>query len=89
MIATLLADRGDAGQRKAILERMAGRVVESVDRRRVNDGMVEKVKDETADGVFHWGRENAVDLQWFGTMSDGVTRHQWRRPCLVSREEAG
>ena len=65
LMATLLADPGDGEQRKLILERMAGRVVESVDRRRVNGGLVEKVKGETADGVLHWGRENDGDLQWF------------------------
>ena len=65
LIGTLLTDSGDAGQRKAIMERMAGRVVQGIDRRRVNGGSTEKVKEETADGVLHWGRENDGDLQWF------------------------
>ncbi len=65
LIATLLPDPGDSGRRTETLERMAGRVVENVDRRRVNGELVEKVKDETADGVLHWGRENDSDLQWF------------------------
>ena len=65
LIATLLPDPGDDKQRKAILERMAGRVVEKVQRRRVNGRMVEKVKEETAGGILHWGRENDPDLDWF------------------------
>ena len=45
LIATLLPDPGDAEQRKAILERMAGRVVEKVEHRRVNGRTVERVKE--------------------------------------------
>ena len=65
LIATLLPDPGDAGERKEILERMAGRVTEKVDRKRVNGRMVEKVKEETTGGILHWGRENGPDLEWF------------------------
>ena len=65
LIATLLPDPGDAEQRKAILERMAGRVVEKVERRRVNGRTVERVKEETEGGILHWGRENGPDLDWF------------------------
>ena len=65
LIATLLPDPGDAMQRKAILERMAGRVVEKVQRKRVNGRVVEQVKEETVGGILHWGRENGPDLDWF------------------------
>ena len=65
LIATLLADVGDAAQRKAILNRVAGRVVEKVQRKRVNGRLVEKVNEETAGGILHWGREGDADLQWF------------------------
>ena len=65
LIATLLPDPGDAGERKDILERMAGRVTEKVERKRVNGRMVEKVKEETTGGILHWGRENGPDLEWF------------------------
>ena len=65
LIATLLPDPGDAEQRKAILERMAGRVIEKIERKRVNGRTVEKVKEETVGGILHWGRENDPDLQWF------------------------
>ena len=65
LIATLLPDPGDAEQRKAILDRMAGRVIEKIERKRVNGRTVEKVKEETVGGILHWGRENDPDLQWF------------------------
>ena len=65
LIATLLPDPGDADKRKALLERMAGRVVEKVERKRLNGRVVEKVKEVTEGGILHWGRENGPDLYWF------------------------
>ncbi len=65
LIATLLADPGNPGQRKEILERMAGRVVETIERKRVNGRVKERVKEETVGGILHWGRENGSDLAWF------------------------
>ena len=65
LIATLLPDPGDAEERKDILERMAGRITEKVERKRVNGRMVEKVKEETAGGILHWGREKGPDLDRF------------------------
>ncbi len=65
LIATLLPDPGDADKRKALLERMAGRVVEKIERKRLNGRIVEKVKEVTEGGILHWGRENGPDLQWF------------------------
>ena len=65
LIATLLPDPGDSEERRDILERIAGRVTEKVERKRVNGRMVEKVKEETTGGILHWGRENGPDLDWF------------------------
>ena len=65
LIATLLPDPGDAEERKDILERMAGRLTEKIERKRINGRIVEKVKEETAGGILHWGRENGSDLEWF------------------------
>ena len=65
LIATLLPDPGDADKRKELLERMAGRVVEKVERKRINGRTVEKVKEVTEGGILHWGRENGPDIQWF------------------------
>ena len=65
LIATLLGDPGNPKQRQEILERMAGRVVEKIERKRVGGRVVEKVKEETVGGILHWGRENDPDLAWF------------------------
>ena len=65
LIATLLPDPGNAEERRDILDRMAGRVTEKVERKRVNGRTVEKVKEETVGGILHWGRENGPDLDWF------------------------
>ena len=65
LIATLLPDPGDSEERRDILLRMAGRVTEKVERKRVNGRVVEKVKEETSGGILHWGRENGPDLEWF------------------------
>ena len=65
LIATLLPDPGDRETRNAILERMAGRVVEKIERKRVNGRVVEKTKEETLGGILHWKRENGPDLNWF------------------------
>ena len=65
LIATLLPDPGDADKRKALMDRMAGRVVEKIERKRLNGRIVEKVKEVTEGGILHWGRENGPDLQWF------------------------
>ena len=65
LIATLLPDSGHPEERKQTLERMAGRVMETVHRKRVGGRLVEKVKEETVGGILHWGRENGPDLVWF------------------------
>ena len=65
LIATLLPDPGDTEERKDILERMAGRVTDKAERKRINGRVVERVKEETAGGILHWGRENGPDLEWF------------------------
>ena len=65
LITTLLPDPGDAEERRDILLRLAGRVTEKVERKRVNGRVVEKMKEETAGGILHWGRENGPDLEWF------------------------
>ena len=65
LIATLLPDPGDPDKRKAILERMAGRVTEKIERKQLNGRTVETVKEETVGGILHWGRENGPGLAWF------------------------
>ena len=68
LIATLLRDPGDADERNIILDRMAGRTVEKIERKRQNGRMVEKVKEVTEGGIIHWGRESDPDIEWFRKM---------------------
>ena len=86
LIATLLPDPGDTEKRKALLERMAGRVVEKVERKRLNGRVVEKVKEVTEGGILHWGRENDPDLQWF---RDEIRKAYGGRPPKVLDPFAG
>ncbi len=65
LIATLLPDPGDAETRNAIMERMAGRIIDKIERKRVNGRLVEKTKPETLGGILHWKRESDSDLTWF------------------------
>src|SRR5215472_8671575 len=65
LIATLLPDPGNTEERKAVYRRLAGEVVETIERKRVNGKTVEKRKRETRGGILHWGRENGPDLDWF------------------------
>ena len=80
LIATLLADPGNSKQRQEILDRLAGRVVEKIERKRVNGRVVEKVKEETVGGILHWGRENGPELQWF---RDEIRKVYGRAPKVL------
>ena len=61
LIAILLADPGNPKQRKAILECMAERVVETIERKCVNGRKLEKVK-EVALGIASQKKKYAFDL---------------------------
>jgi putative DNA methylase len=66
LIATLLPDPGNEEERKEIMDRLAGRIVERVKKKKLPDGRVEEqVSVETEGGILHWGRESSADLQWF------------------------
>ncbi len=68
LIATLLPDPGTPEGRKALCEKIGGRVVKKVERKKMPDGsIVEREKEETEGGILHWGREtkNKADLDWF------------------------
>lgn len=66
LIATLLSDPGNKEERDKILEKLGGKVVEVVKKKKLPSGKVEYVKiEETVGGVLHWGRESSPDLQWF------------------------
>ncbi len=66
LITTLLPDPGNAEERKQMLERLGGRVVTRVKKKKLPDGRVdEQTTEETEGGILHWGRENSEDLNWF------------------------
>jgi len=68
LIATLLPDPGDPEKRKELIEKIGGRVVEKVEKKKMPSGKtVETVKEETVGGILHWGREteNKDMLDWF------------------------
>lgn len=66
LIATLLPDPGNEVERKRIMERLAGHMVERVKRKKLpNGGFDEQRVEETEGGILHWGRESSDDLQWF------------------------
>ena len=57
LIATLLPDPGTLEERKKLLEKLGGHVVEKVEKG--------QAKEETVGGILHWGREFSPDLAWF------------------------
>lgn len=61
LIATLLPDPGDPEERRKLLERIGGRIVQRTKRKNGQDVIVE----ETEGGVLHWGQENSPDMDWF------------------------
>lgn len=68
LIATLLPDPGTPEGRKALCEKIGGKLVKKIERKKMPDGsIVEREKEETEGGILHWGREteNKADLDWF------------------------
>ena len=69
LLATLLPDPGNAEDRRELLRRMAGRVVE------VPSASGERMKEETRGGILHWGREGEEE----GTAQIGKFRDEIRK----------
>lgn len=65
LIASLTPDSSETRERKAIYERMAGRIVETVEEEHSNGRHVSKRKRKTRGGILHWKREHGMDLDWF------------------------
>src|SRR5437899_10726962 len=58
LIATLLPDPGNAEERNELLEKLAGKVVKKIERKKLPDGrIIESEKEVTEGGILHWGRE--------------------------------
>ena len=55
LIATLLPDPGDAEHRRELCEKIAGKVIKRVERKKMPNGqIVDRVKEETQGGILHW-----------------------------------
>jgi putative DNA methylase len=55
-------------QRQELCEKIGGKVVKKIEKKRMPNGqVVEREKEVTEGGILHWGREteNAADLEWF------------------------
>ncbi len=65
LIATLLPDPGTPEKRKELLEKIGGKVVTEVQKKKVAGKTVETVKERTEGGVLRWGNENSPDMDWF------------------------
>src|SRR5579863_427537 len=65
LIATLLPDPGDPEERRRLIERIGGRVVPKIEKKKVNGKPVEIEREETIGGILHWGRESDPDMQFF------------------------
>ncbi|MEX2119486.1 MAG: DUF1156 domain-containing protein [Pirellulales bacterium] len=68
LIATLLPDPGTPEGRQELCEKIAGKVVKRIEKKKLPGGQtVEREKEETEGGILHWGREteNAETLEWF------------------------
>jgi len=68
LIATLLPDPGTPEGRQELCEKIGGKVVKKIQRKKMPGGrVVEREKEETEGGILHWKREteNAETLEWF------------------------
>ena len=65
LIATLLPDPGDPEERRRLIERIGGRVVPKIEKKKVNGKPIEVEREETIGGILHWGRESDPDMQFF------------------------
>lgn len=68
LIATLLPDPGTPEARRALCEKIGGKVVKVVKKKATAGGRTEeRLVEETVGGVLHWGREteNKADIEWF------------------------
>lgn len=65
LIAALLPDPGTPEKRKKLLERIGGKIVTEVQKKKVGGNVVEILKERTEGGVPRWGNENSSDMDWF------------------------
>jgi REP element-mobilizing transposase RayT len=55
LIATLLPDPGTPEERQKLCERIGGKVIEKIEKKKMPNGRtIERVKEETKGGILHW-----------------------------------
>lgn len=58
LIATLLPDPGTPEKRQELCEKIGGKIVEKIEKKRMPNGQtVERIKEETEEGILSWGSE--------------------------------
>jgi putative DNA methylase len=68
LIATLLPDPGTPEERQKLCEKIGGKVVKKIERKKMPNGeIVEREKEITEGGILHWGLETEDKelLEWF------------------------
>ncbi|MGH9385842.1 MAG: DUF1156 domain-containing protein, partial [Vicinamibacterales bacterium] len=68
LIATLLPDPGTPEKRQELCERIGGKVIKQIEKKKGPGGKGEqKIVEKTVGGILHWGREteNKADLEFF------------------------
>jgi adenine-specific DNA methylase len=81
LIATLLPDPGTPEERQKLCERIGGKVVQKIEKKKMPDGRtVERIKEETEGGILHWlGSEP--------TSGGRKAKEEYRRKAKVYEEE--
>lgn len=68
LIATLLPDPGTPEARQELCEKIGGKIIKKIERKKMPSGeIIEREREETVGGILHWGREteNKELLDWF------------------------
>jgi putative DNA methylase len=65
LIATLLPDPGTPEERRKLIEKIGGKVIQKIEKKKTPTKTVDVLREETIGGVLHWGRESSPDLEWF------------------------
>ena len=66
LIATLLPDPGSDAKRKKMVERLGGKLVKTVKKKKRSDGNTEEIDMwQTEGGVLRWGRESSPEMDDF------------------------
>jgi adenine-specific DNA methylase len=65
LIATLLPDPGTPEERRKLIEKIGGKVIQKTEQKKTPTKTVDVLREETIGGVLHWGREASPDLEWF------------------------